>query len=201
MNARTRPFVLTLTLTAVVVATTACLPLPSPLDRGEAGEVSAATPTAAQPSTPGDEATADPDDFADVFAERDEFFRAQQLPMDGTPLVAVTPAQQDFIAQQRAYVEQQGLEWTASDENLALALAGDACETAILSRHQVDSSTLIAHVTTSPLFAQLIPAELDGDARTQAEAPIASVMVFGTTFLCPDDGTQWVTAYREVYGG
>lgn len=192
---------LSLTLAAVLGATTACLPLPSPLERGEAAEASAPAPAASQASTPGDEATADPDDFADVFAERDEFFREQQLPMDGTPLVAVTPAQQDFIAQQRAYVEQQGLQWTASDENLALALAGDACETAILSRHEVDSSTLIAHVTTSPLFAQLIPAELDGAARTQAEAPIASVMVFGTTFLCPDDGDAWIEAYTEVYGG
>ncbi|MCW2164508.1 hypothetical protein B0I12_001643 [Microbacterium hydrothermale] len=201
MNAPGRPLALSLMLAAVLAATTACIPLPSPLDRGDAAEAPSSVATEAPSTAPGDEATVDPDDYSDVFAERDEFFRAQQLPMDGTPLVAVTPAQKDFIAQQQAYVEQQGLSWTASDENLALALAGDACETAILSRHRVDSSTLIAHVTTSPLFAQLIPADLEGDARTTAEAPIASVMVFGTTFLCPEDGDQWVAAYREVYGG
>lgn len=192
---------LSLTLAAVLTATTACIPLPSPLDNGDAAEAPAATPSASQPSTPGDETTADPDDFSDVFAERDEFFREQQLPMDGTPLVAVTPAQQDFIAQQREYVEEQGATWTASDENLSLALAGDACETAILSRHEVDSSTLIAHVSTSPLFAQLVPTGLDDDARKKAEANVASVMVFGTTFLCPDDGDAWVAAYQQVYGG
>lgn len=201
MSARTRPLVLTATLAAVLLGATACFPLPSPLGSDDAADAPTPAPTAEEFSTPGDEATATPDDFDDVFAERDEFFREQQLPMDGSPLVAVTPAQQDFIAQQRAYVEEQGLSWTASDESLSLALAGDACETAILSRHQVDASTMTAHVTTSPLFAQLIPADLDGAARTQAEAPIASVMVFGATFLCPDDGDQWVAAYQDVYGG
>lgn len=200
MNAAGRPLALTLLLAVMLVGTTACIPLPSPLDRGDAAEVPSSAPAESPSSAPGDEATADPDDYSDVFAERDEFFRAQQLPMDGTPLVAVTPAQQDFIAQQRAYVEGQGLAWTASDESLSLALAGDACETAILSRHQVDSSTLVAHVSTSPLFAQLVPADLEGEARTQAEAPIASVMVFGTTFLCPEDGDAWVAAYQDVYG-
>lgn len=57
------------------------------------------------------------------------------------------------------------------------------------------------HVSTSPLFAQLIPADAQGEARTQAEAPIASVMVFGATFLCPEDGDAWVAAYQDVYGG
>lgn len=201
MNARTRPLVLSMTLAAVLTATTACIPLPSPLEGGDAAEAPSSAATEAPSTAPGDEATVDPDDYSDVFAERDEFFREQQLPMDGSPLVAATPAQQDFIAQQRAYVEEQGATWTASDENLSLALAGDACETAILSRHEVDSSTLIAHVSTSPLFAQLIPTGLDDDARKKAEANVASVMVFGTTFLCPDDGDAWVAAYQQVYGG
>lgn len=201
MDARTRPLVLTATLAAVLLGATACFPLPSPLGTDDAAGTPTPVPTVEESIAPQDETTATPDDFEDVFAERDAFFREQQLPLDGSPLVAVTPAQQDFITQQKAYVEEQGLAWTASDESLALALAGDACETAILSRHQVDASTLSAHVTTSPLFAQLIPSDLDGAARTQAEAPIASVMVFGTTFLCPDDGDQWVAAYQDVYGG
>lgn len=201
MNARTRPLVLAVALTAVLLGTTACLPLPSPFGSEDAAGTASPVPTSDAFSTPGDEATATPDGFEDVFAERDQFFRDQQLPMDGSPLVAVTAAQKDFIAQQRAYVEQQGLTWTASDENLSLALAGDACETAILSEHEIDASTMIAHVSTSPLFAQLVPADLEGDARSRAEAPLASVMVFGTTFLCPDDGDAWIAAYQEVYGG
>lgn len=201
MHAATRPALLSLTLAAILVGTTGCLALPSPLEPDAAGSASRPTPAAVDTASPSNDATVDPDSFEDVFAERDEFFREQQLPMDGTPLVAVTPAQQQFIAEQRAYVEQQGLSWSSQDESLALALAGDACETAILSRHEVDASTLIAHVSTSPLFAQLIPADAQGEARTQAEAPIASVMVFGATFLCPEDGDAWVAAYQDVYGG
>ncbi|WP_150956577.1 hypothetical protein [Microbacterium testaceum] len=197
MNARTRPLLLSAILTAVLLATTACIPLPSPLPPDAAASAS----DAAQSPAPEESTTVEPDDVGDVFAEREEYFREQQLPMDGSPLVAVTPAQKEFIAEQRAYVEQQGSTWTSADENLALALAGDACETAILNRHQVDATTLNTHVATSPLFAQLVPSDLQGAARMQAEKPIASVMVFGATFMCPEDGDAWVAAYREVYGG
>ena len=201
MNARTRPLVLSLTLAAVLLATTACIPLPSPLGPDGAEGRPTSAPDAAQSPAPEESTTVDPDDVGDVFAEREEYFREQQLPMDGSPLVAVTPAQKEFIAEQRAYVEQQGSTWTATDESLALALAGDACETAILNRHQIDATTMSTHVATSPLFAQLVPSDLQGAARTQAEKPIASVMVFGATFMCPADGEQWLAAYQEVYGG
>ncbi|GEB45629.1 hypothetical protein DEU35_2685 [Microbacterium sp. AG157] len=201
MNTRTRPLVLSLTLAAVLLATTACIPLPSPLGPDGAAGLPTSVPDDAQTPAPGESTSVAPDDVSDVFAEREEYFREQQLPMDGSPLVAVTPAQKEFIAEQRAYVEQQGSTWTSTDENLALALAGDACETAILNRHRVDATTLNTHVATSPLFAQLIPSDLQGAARTQAEKPIASVMVFGATFMCPADGDAWVAAYKEVYGG
>lgn len=201
MNARTRPLVLALTLAAVVLGTTACIPLPSPLGPDGAAGSPTSAPDGEQSPLPAESTTVDPDDVSDVFAEREEYFREQQLPMDGTPLVAVTTAQKQFIAEQRAYVEQQGSTWTSTDESLALALAGDACETAILSRHQVDATTMNTHVATSPLFAQLIPSDVQGAARTQAEKPIASVMVFGATFMCPADGDKWVAAYQEVYGG
>ncbi|OZD48513.1 hypothetical protein CH252_18390 [Rhodococcus sp. 06-1477-1B] len=201
MNARTRPLVLALTLAAVVLGTTACIPLPSPLGPDGAAGSPTSAPDGEQSPLPAESTTVDPDDVSDVFAERDEYFREQQLPMDGSPLVAVTAAQKQFIAEQRAYVEQQGSTWTSTDESLALALAGDACETAILSRHQVDATTMNTHVATSPLFAQLIPSDVQGAARTQAEKPIASVMVFGATFMCPADGDKWVAAYQEVDGG
>ncbi|MDQ1177856.1 hypothetical protein [Microbacterium sp. SORGH_AS_0421] len=165
MSSRTRPLVLSLTLAAVLLGTTACIPLPSPLGPDGAAGRPTSAPDGAQSPVPEESTTADPDDVSDVFAEREEYFREQQLPMDGSPLVAVTPAQKEFIAEQRAYVEQQGSAWTSADESLALALAGDACETAILNRHQVDASTMNTHVATSPLFAQLIPSDLQGAAR------------------------------------
>lgn len=203
MKARLRPLVLTLLVATALGTTTGCIRLPSPLGPDgmtapltAPGESSAPTPFPGDAASPGAG-----DDLGDVFAEREKFFEEQQLPLDGTPLVAVTAAQKEFIAQQKAYVEEQGVAWTAQDESLSLALAADACETAILNDHAIDADLLRTHVATSPLFAQLVPADLQGDDRTSAEAPIASVMVFGATFLCPDDGDDWIAAYTDVYGG
>lgn len=203
MKARLRPLALSLVLVAALGTTTGCIRLPSPLGPDAAGapltapaEPSDPAPLPDDPTSPGTG-----DDLDDPFAERERFFEEQQLPLDGTPLVAVTPAQKQFIDEQKAYAQEQGVEWTAQDESLSLALVADACETAILSSHVVDATTLQAHVATSPIFAQLVPAELQGSERTAAEAPIASLMVYGTTFLCPDDGDAWIDAYTEVYGG
>ncbi|MBT9607062.1 hypothetical protein [Microbacterium sp.] len=203
MKARVRPLVLSLIVAMALGTTTGCIRLPSPLGPEGAG---APLTAPADPSSPAPlpDASASPDagdEWGDAFAERDRFFEEQQLPLDGTPLVAVTPEQKEFIAQQKAYVEEQGATWTAQEESLSLALAADACETAILNAHAIDADLLRTHVATSPLFAQLVPADLQGGDRTSAEAPIASVMVFGTTFLCPDDGDAWIEAYIEVYGG
>lgn len=205
MNARRRPLVLVLTLAAVLAGTTACLPLPSPLGSDEAAGAPTPAPTVDEFPTagPGDDATSAPDAGAleDSFTERDDFFREQQLPLDGSPLVAVTPAQKEFIAQQRAYVESQGASWSAQDESITLALAADACETAILNGHLVDASTLEGHVASSPLFAAILPTDADAETLAAGERNLASVMVFGTSFLCPDDAPAWEAAYTEVYGG
>ena len=199
MKARLRPLVLTLLVATALGTTTGCLRLPSPLgpDVGEAPLTSPSTPL----PTPDDSAgPLTGHDVEGAFEERERFFEEQQLPLDGTPLVAVTPAQKQFVAEQKEYAAQQGIEWTARDESLSLALVADACETAILSYHDVDAVTLQAHVGTSPIFAQLIPADLQGPDRAKAEAPIASLMVYGTSFLCPDDAVAWQAAYRDVYG-
>jgi hypothetical protein len=203
MKARLRPLVLTLLVATALSTTTGCIRLPSPLGPdGMEAPLTAPDDSSAPAPLPDDSATPDAgDDLGDAFAEREKFFEEQQLPLDGTPLTAVTPAQQEFIAQQKAYVEEQGVAWTAQDESLSLALAADACETAILNNHEIDADLLRTHVATSPLFAQLVPADVQGDDRTYAEAPIASVMVFGATFLCPDDGDAWISAYTDVYGG
>ncbi|CAN3701942.1 hypothetical protein MMX123_01942 [Microbacterium sp. MM2322] len=203
MDLRLRPLVLSLTLVGVLLGATACIPLPSPRD---AESVATPGPTTEESPTDGSSSAApdddtDADELGDAFAEREEFFRAQQLPMDGTPLVAVTPAQKQFIAEQRAYVEGQGASWSAQDESITLALAADACETAILSAHAVDATTLQTHVDTSPLFGAILPKDTDAATRAAGERNVASVMVFGTSFLCPDDAPAWQAAYLEVYGG
>ncbi|MGM1016360.1 MAG: hypothetical protein ACQEW8_02320 [Actinomycetota bacterium] len=155
----------------------------------------ASTPAAVE-ETGGAEA---PDE--DVLAERDAFMEEQQLPTDGTPLVATTDAQKQFIAEQSEYVESQGGTWTAEAESITLALAADACETSILNRHTVDATTFQTHVSTSPLFANLVPADGTEEERASAERNVASIMVFGTSFLCPDDAGQWEAAFTEAYSG
>lgn len=129
----------------------------------------------------------------DVFAEREQFFADQQQPVDGTVPTAKTAAQKEFIAQQRAYTEQQGGTWSDQAEGIALALSLDACETSILNEHSIDTSDFQTHVSTSPLIAQIA-----GD-NAQAVAGAASIMVFGTQFLCPADAAQWTAAYRATF--
>ena len=123
----------------------------------------------------------------------------QQLPTDGSDLVAVTDAQKEFIAEQRAYVESQGAEWTSQHESVYLALAADACETSILNGHEIDATRFSLHVQSSPLFRALLEG-VSADAVAAGEENVASVMVFGTGFLCPEDAPQWEAAFRELYG-
>ena len=203
MKASLRPLALTLIVAAALGTTTGCFRLPSPLgpDGMQAplaapDEPFVATPAPTDGSSPDAGAAAE-----DPIAERDRFLQEQQLPLDGTPLVAVTPAQKQFIEDQKSYVEEQGYEWTAEEENLTLALVADACETAILNSHVVNADTLRTHVATSPLFAQLVDPSLQGEERTAAEDPIANLMVYGTSYLCPKDSAAWLLAYTEVYGG
>lgn len=138
-------------------------------------------------------------DLDAAFAERDQFFRDQQFPLDGATLTAVTSAQQDFIAQQRAYIESQGAVWSENYETVYLALTADACETSILNFHAVDTTDFTAHVQSSPLVATLVEGLAD-DQREAGVRNLASIMVFGTRFLCPADTAQWEAAYTEVFG-
>lgn len=138
-------------------------------------------------------------ELEDAFAERDRFFREQQFASGATTLSAVTPAQKDFIAQQRAYLESQGAVWSDEYETIYLALTADACETSILNGHEVDTDTFTTHIQTSPLVTTILQDVAD-EQRSAATANLASVMVFGTTFLCPADAPQWEAAYTEVFG-
>lgn len=162
-------------------------------------------PTTSAPG-PGSSASADPETdtagekFGNQLIERDAFFKDQQLPLDGTPLVAVTKEQQEFIARERAFLESNGVAWGgAEQESIYLALAADACETAILNGHEIDKDLLITHVQSSPIFAGLIPAELTGAEHTAAERNVASIMVAGTGYLCKQDAAQWMEAFEATY--
>lgn len=155
------------------------------------------TSTSASPTpTPTDSVT---DGMAEALAQRDRFLAEQQLPTDSSMLVAVTPEQKEFIAQQREYLESQGVAWTEQHETIYLAAAVDACETAILNGHDVDAALLDAHVTSSPIF-QTVLGDLEGQEREAGERNLVSIMVFGAGFICPDDAPGWEAAFDEVYG-
>lgn len=190
------------------VALTGCVSLPDMIALASGGGSNASqsatpAPTTASPTPEtGDDAANGGvgDDLGDAFAEREQFFRDQQLPLDGSLLTAVTPQQQEFISQQRGYVESQGGTWTPEAEHTALALAADACETSILNGHEVDTDAFISHFQTEPLLPALVPDTLPDDQRAVAERNVASIMVFGTGFLCPADAPQWEAGFAEVYG-
>ncbi|MET2012698.1 hypothetical protein ABXJ56_14220 [Microbacterium chocolatum] len=179
-----------LSVVVLAAALAACAPAPS--DPGGSSTAPPA-PSATSAAPGGAEENAAPDMEA-ALIEREEFFEAQQQPRDGSLLSAKTPEQQEFIAQQRAYLESQGATWAPETESLLLATTLDACETAILNNHRTDASIFATHVESSPLFAQVA----QGDAA--AEQGLASIMVFGMSFVCPADAEQWDAAYTEVYG-
>lgn len=135
----------------------------------------------------------------DALAQRDQFMEDQKLPLDGSPLSAVTPEQKDFVEEQRTHVEEQGGVWTPEVESLTLALTADACETAILNDHDTDASTVQMHIDTSPLFLNQIPESLPEAQRAQAEMSMADIMVYGMQHMCPDDFEQWSEADMELH--
>jgi hypothetical protein len=187
-----RPLRLTLTtlLAAVVLAGGAgCSLLPSAAPDSSSSD--APQPAPEQTETPDAEASAPLTE--DALAEREAFFAAQGQPRDGSLPAPQTPEQQRFLDEQRAYVEAQGGQWDEFYDGVALAAALDACETSILNGHDVSTATAQAHIDTSPLIAEIA----QGDAA--AEQGLASIMVFGTGFLCPADAPQWEAAFAEIY--
>lgn len=197
MSPRIAPVaLLTLTLAAALTAcsgatvdppATTSAPAPTP------------TPTATPSPTADGAGGISGGDVEDALAERDQFFRDQQFPTDSTELIAITPQQKDFIAQQRASLESQGAEWTPDYETVYLALTADACETSILNGHAVDTTTFTTHIQSSPLVATLVEGLTD-EQKQGGVRSLASIMVSGTSFLCPADNPQWQAAYTEVFG-
>lgn len=193
---KARPTLLGATIIVAAVLS-GCSPTasPEPVDPAATTDPAASsTPNAASPTAP-----ATPTSSADAFAERDQYMAEQQLPADGSELVAVTDAQKKFIAEQRSYVESQGATWSARHESIYLALTVDACETSILNGHEIDATRFSLHVQSSPLYRALL-ADLEGEQLVAGERNLTSVMVFGTGFLCPEDAPQWEAAFEELYG-
>ncbi|WP_162301566.1 hypothetical protein [Nesterenkonia muleiensis] len=150
-------------------------------------------------STEGPGTEEDEGEFADALQERDQFLEDQQLPLDGSPLEATTPEQKEFITSQREHVESQGGTWNAEAETLTLALSLDACENAILAFHDADQETVLMHIESSPIFNQVIPPDASTQEREGFEADLASTMIYGMQYICPEDHEQWETIIQDLY--
>jgi hypothetical protein len=173
----------------------AATPAPLPSATSESAPAVSEEP---DPSTePAPSASAADGDYAAALAERDQFIADQQQPLDGSLAKARTPEQIAFVAEQREWIESNGLTWTEEEEAVTLALALDACETSILNFHTVTTDTVSTHVATSPLIqGQIDQAPDQADLIRQSMLEIA---VFGTSFICEADAPQWEAAYLELY--
>lgn len=176
--------VLVAAATFAVAGCTAAEPGPEPTSTGE---------SAPEESTPTPQETAT-GPAGDALAERDAFFAAQGQPGDGSLPTPQTPEQQEFLDQQRAYVQSQGGTWDEFYDGVALAVTLDACETSILNGHEIDVDTARLHIDSSPLIAEIAGGDAD------ATQGLASIMVFGTAFVCPADAPQWEAAFTALYG-
>lgn len=186
----TRPLLALTAVGALCAGLAGCAVTP-PSPPAASSSADAPTPSPVETTAPDAGATIPGED---AFAEREAFFAAQGQPRDGSLPTPQTPEQQRFVDEQRAYVEAQGGQWDEFYDGVALAAALDACETSILNAHAVSTDTARTHIATSPLIAQIA----QGDPA--AEQGLASIMVFGTGFLCPADAPQWEAAFGEIYG-
>lgn len=136
---------------------------------------------------------------ADVFAERDAFFAEQGFTGRAGPLAARTDTQRALVAAQRAWTEQHGGAWSDRSESVLLALSSDTCETGILSGHRIDAALLKKLIASSPVTAQAIPQGTPADQAALLERNIASMSVFGASYLCPADKDSWSRAFQAAY--
>lgn len=198
---RTRTPVLAAIIVLGALGLSACAPA-APPDTGAEPITGSSSPSASPAPMSSSEADADTDadtELKAAFAERDAFLDAQQLPRDGSPLVAITEAQKQLVKEQREWIEAQGLSWTAQDEWILLALASDTCESGIMNQHRIDGEFLATVLTGSPLVQQLIPTDATDAEISSYLRNLASKSVFGAGFLCPDDKDAWQAALAEAF--
>ncbi len=136
-------------------------------------------------------------DYDKVFAERDEFFEAQQLPLGSNNLSAVTDEQHAFIDEMQAYYESEGFCWNAEMESTVLALALNGCESSILNGHQLDEFAVQTYALSSPLIAELTQGTSEADRITYT-GNLMDVVVTGTYYLCPADHDQWKMYVEQI---
>lgn len=163
-----------------------------------APEETTLAPAPAQTPAPSAPASSGPN-LSGAFKERDQFFQDQRLPMDGSPLKAVTPKQKEFIARMDSEYTKLGATWSDQDESIALALTSDACETSILNSHNLDETSVRTHVSTSPLIGSLV-GQAAPEQKGQATNGLAKTLVIGTEYMCPADHPQWQAAFDSVNG-
>lgn len=164
--------------------------------------LTACAPTESPRTTPTNSSAPAPDDdkaMADALAERDAFLEEQQLPLDGSPLVAVTEAQKQLVAQARERAEAQGGTWTEREEWILLALGSDTCESGILNQHRIDAEFMMAMLSGSPLVQQLVPADATQSELGARLQGIAKTAVFAAGYMCPDDKAAWDAALQEAF--
>lgn len=136
--------------------------------------------------------------WPDALDEREAFFRDQQVDLSAPNIAAVTPAQRAFVEEARSLLASRGgKHWDQGMEHLLMALALNACETSILSGHDIDDFTVRFYAATSPLLAEVL-------GEDPAERPAEGVTGFmiltaiGTKHLCPADAPQWMAGVDEV---
>lgn len=180
---------------AVILSVTLLQPSSSTADPAKTPATAEPAPTL-EPSpssepTPDAEPTEEPGSgIGDALAEREEFMRTQDQPMDGSLLVAKTPEQKAFVAEAKEYIEGSGGVWDAQTESYALALTLDACETSILNGHKIDENTVRTHATTSPLLAALIQG-VPAEQKAGVTSGLMNLAVTGVGHVCPADQGQW----------
>lgn len=160
-----------------------------------------ATAASSSPSPdPTSEAASEDPEMEEAFAERDAFFAEQGFDGSG-PLTAKTDAQRALVQAQKEWTEQQGEVWDERTESILLALGSDTCETGILNQHRIDAPMLKKLIVSSPLTAELIPADASPEQATLYERNIASMSVFSASYLCPADTDAWQAAFTTAYPG
>ncbi|QIM16879.1 DUF2510 domain-containing protein [Leucobacter insecticola] len=185
------------TVAALGVATAATVPLLLSSNNDQPTSTEAAKPAPTQKPDTSDEEEYSTPDFNALFEERDQFMQDQQQPIDGSLLAAKTPAQQAFVAEARAQVEQNGGVWDVQTESIALALALDACEGSILNGHTMTVETVRLHAATSPLIGVVAGSGTEAQ-RTEIVAGLMKLVVTGTSHLCPADSAQWSSAVGSI---
>ena len=140
-----------------------------------------------------------PQEIAQVIDELRSYHEAQQL-INAEKITPVTPQQQALMAEVEARIIQQtGQGLSEFDQMFVLSIALDACEAAILLKHDVDADEMRSFANTSPLI-ELALQGVDPSQRNQAIQNMMSFTLAGTQHICPADNEQWTRVYNEIGG-